>query len=111
MTISKEAVEAALVAFLKEKSAQMGEAWYSDMWEEYKRDNAEGFDEEMAQMRCAITALLQTGEVVVKSEVDYMKMRLAQIASGDYKACGVSAEKCAADALIHGKLPAQKEGV
>lgn len=32
---------------------------------------------------------------------DYVRMRLAQIASGDYKACGHTAEQVAADALLH----------
>lgn len=34
-----------------------------------------------------------------ESRLRHMKMRLAQIASGDYKACGASAELTAKDAL------------
>lgn len=32
-------------------------------------------------------------------QLRYVKMRLAQIASGDYKICGYTAEQVAADAL------------
>lgn len=38
-------------------------------------------------------------------ENEYMRIRLAQIASGDYKACGHRAEDVAADALHQHKQP------
>ena len=33
------------------------------------------------------------------NQIEYVKMRLAQIASGDYRVCGLSAEDVAKDAL------------
>lgn len=45
-----------------------------------------------------------------KETVDYVATRLAQIASGDYKVCGHTAEQVAADALLalHGERPTQQ---
>lgn len=40
-----------------------------------------------------------TPPAVTPDALSHVKMRLAQIASGDYRACGITAEDCAKDAL------------
>ena len=52
------ALEAALFALLREKSAQCGEHFDTDMFVTLKTDDPEAYDEELVQMRCAITAYL-----------------------------------------------------
>ena len=54
---NKELVEKMLVAFLTEKSAQCGEPFYMDMWEEYKREKPEEYHEEFVQMQCALSII------------------------------------------------------
>jgi len=54
----KELVEKMLVAFLTEKSAQCGEPFYMDMWEEYKREKPDEYHEEFVQMQCALAVAL-----------------------------------------------------
>jgi hypothetical protein len=46
----------ALFAFLKERSAQKGEPFYRKDFDEYEKWDKDGFDEEIAQMSCAIDA-------------------------------------------------------
>lgn len=47
-------IEAALFAFLRERSAQVGERFDMEMFQQLKADYPEQFDDEMVQMRCAI---------------------------------------------------------
>lgn len=56
-------VEAALYALNVERSAQMGEPFYREWWEQYKIERPEEFAEEMAQMKAAIAALPQQEEM------------------------------------------------
>lgn len=57
MDDNKELVEKMLVAFLTEKSAQCGEPFYMDMWEEYKREKPDEYHEEFVQMQCALSSI------------------------------------------------------
>lgn len=59
--MTDESIEAALLAFNKEKSAQTGEPFYREWWEEFKRECPVEFSEEMAQMRCALRAAMKAG--------------------------------------------------
>lgn len=49
-------IEAALFAFLRERSAQIGERFDMEMFQQLKAQDPEQFDDEIVQMRCAIEA-------------------------------------------------------
>lgn len=48
------AIESALFAFQREKSAQMGERYDREMLEQWKNESPENYEEELTCMKCAI---------------------------------------------------------
>lgn len=50
------AIESALFAFQREKSAQMGERYDREMLEQWKNESPENYGEELTCMKCAIDA-------------------------------------------------------
>ena len=75
MDDNKELVEKMLVAFLTEKSAQCGEPFYMDMWEEYKREKPDEYHEEFVQMQCALSIIqpeLDKRDAIIEAAKDVL---------------------------------------